>query len=327
MARRAPRRLIQTGWALAALLASACSCTEPGASREAPAPPEGRDPPAAPRDPRVPPGFTLPLPEGATVRYGEATADRATVLVTTDEDAQATLRWAREMLEARGLEVRRREGERDRGPGASRAAIDGREGERVVASAIVERGAAEVTRLYLTQRLERGAPFHAPEEPREWRRVERPPLPAVPGPSEPACNAAVMGACEAWAAAGGPDALDCALDHRTACGRIAEPGPAARGAEDARARLADALRAHAIVGSAGARAFTLGQLRVELLAARANLVRAAAAGAPDAALAALIAAVEAEGVTIDVDTAFWFTPEGSVEGSAESAEIPPAFGP
>lgn len=63
------------------------------------------------------------------------------------------------------------------------------------------------------------------------------------------------------------------------------------------------------MGSRGARRETAAQLRVELLAARASLVRAAAAGAQAPELAALIAATEAGPVRVEVDTASWFARE------------------
>lgn len=318
MDHRAARALI----ALATLTATSCHCGDEQFDLPETPPPEPPTTPEVAGDPRIPPGFDLPIPEGATVRYGEATRERAVVLATTDAAPEAVLREVRTALEARGLVVR------DRAPGAQRPlgrfrrAIEARAGDAIAASAIVERGAAEITRVHLTQRVEGRRSFHAPEEPREWRAIDRGPLPALPGSSETRCNAAMTAACEAWAASGGPDAIDCALDHRNACGHLAEASGLSGYADDARERLAAALRAHARVGSRRARAWTLGQLRVELLAAKANLVRAAAGGAAAPALADLVAAVEAEGVRVDADTSAWFAADGDAPAEIPGGLVP-----
>lgn len=210
-----------TGVILGALLMGACTC---GESFDLPeAPPTEPAPPVASGDPRVPSGFDLTWPEDATVRYGEASLERATVLVTTEAEPAAVLRFAREQLEGRGWSVRARAGEAPAGVGVFREAIEAFEGDEPRASAIVERGAAPVTRLHLSRSSSRAVAFHAPDEPREWRAVRRAPLPAPPGPTEPACNQALMRMCEALQAAGGPDALDCALDRRAACVRSSSP--------------------------------------------------------------------------------------------------------
>lgn len=273
-----------------------------------------------PRNPRVPPDFDLALPEGAVVRYGESDAERATVLVTVDSPPDRAVSDARAAFEARGWSVRVRASERARPPARWREVLDAHAADAPVASAVVERGAAGLTRIHFSQRLEGGEPFHAPEEPREWRTVDRPPIPAVPGESEPACVEAMRALCGELAEAGGPDAIDCAMDHRNACSRISEPASVARFVPDAEARLRDALRAHDSVGSRGARHWTLAQLRVELLLAKANLARAAEIDEDATDLAVLVAATEAEGVTVTADTSAWFA-------RAANREIAPVAAP
>lgn len=300
MGERAPLVLI-------VLALGGCTC-----GVEPPRPPQPEEiAPDIVRDARVPPGFDLALPEGAVVRYGESNADRATVLVTVDSAPERAVSVAREAFEARGWSVRARASERTRPPARYREVLDALASGEPAASAVVERGAAEVTRVHLSQRLEHGEVFHAPDEPREWRAVTRPPLPAPPAEPVPACVEQIRALCELLAEAGGPAAIDCAMDHRNACGRVYDAHFLARAVPDAAARLLDALRAHDSVGSRGARGETLAQLHVELLLAKANLSRAAEVGADTigaetAELARLIVATEAEGVSVEADPSTWF---------------------
>ncbi len=303
--------LSAVGLTLTALLASRAWT---GDEFDLPEPPRSETAQEPPTRPRVPPGFDLALPVDATVRYGESTGSRATVLYTTEAPAERALTFARDQLEVRGWTVRERDGS-SRPPGPFREALDAfDEGERPTGSAVIERGAAEITRVHLSLRLVDGEPFHAPDEPRAWRVVSDAPLPARPGATDPDCMRWLRRLCVEQERVGGPPGVDCVMDHRAACGYAAEPGYVARSLRDAERRLMAASRAHAIVGSRRARAQTLAQLRVELLGARACLARAARVGGESATLAALVAAMGAEGVVVDADTAGWFTrPPGDTE--------------
>lgn len=260
-------------------------------------------------DPRVPPGFGLAFPEGAMVRYGESGPGRATVLVTLVSSPDEVIAEARRAFEARGWSVRVRMSERSRPPARWREVLDALDGSQPVASASVERGVAEVTRLHLSERRSDAEAFHSPAEPSEWREVSRAPLPAFPGEGEPACIEAMATLCGVLDEAGGADAIDCAMDHRNACVRFTELASIERAVHDARLRLEDAWTAYDSVGSVGARAETLAQLHIELLLAKANLARAAAVEHVAVELAVLVAMSEAEGVTIDVDVSRWFDPD------------------
>jgi hypothetical protein len=269
-------------------------------------PPEPTAAPA-PRDPRIPPGFDLPLPREAVARYGQSSAERASLLVTTERDPAEVLDELSRAWAERGWRVEPRAEAHARPPGRWRDAVDAFEAgsSRRVASAVVSRGCAGITRVLLEQPLEDGAPFHAAPEPRAWRRIDRPPLPAPPGTPSRECAAAIRRACEALAAAGGPDALDCALDHRGVCVPTDAAPYLERAVEDAEARLRAALEAHDRVGSRGARAETAAQVALELLAAKANAMRAPDGGA----LATPIGEAEAEGHAVDVapdEMAGWF---------------------
>jgi len=277
----------------------------------------------APRDPRVPPDFDLTLPPDSVVRYGESNASRATVLYTTDAPAELALTRARDLLEARGWTIRVRDGS-SRPPALWREAIDALDGARPMGSAVVERGGAEITRVHLSLSLEAGTPFHAPDEPREWRRVDRPPLPARPGGADQDCMRALRTVCADQAEVGGPAAVECAMDHRGSCGFADDVGFVGRVAADAEGRLLAALEAHARVGSRAARAQTQAQLRVELLGARASLARAnnfegVGETSPSVTLAVLVAQTEAEGTTLEVDTSAWFHTEEDSEIQADDA--------
>lgn len=292
-----------------ALALSGCTCGGDDAFDlpRAPGPvAEPREEPS-PRDPRVPPDFDLRLPEQCVVRYGESNAERGVVLCTTERTVAEVARWVERAWTARGWDV----SERSMGPAEGirehPERLDAREDGEIVATAVIAREVVDFTRLHLTRRLDDGRPFHAPDEPREWMQIERAPLPALPGESETRCNAAVRRECGAWHEAGGPDPLDCALDHRAPCGRTTDAAYLARAVEDAEARLRAAHGAYNRVGSRGARAWTRAQLRVELVGARANLARAAAADGVDTTdLAFLVAATRAYELWTDDQTDDWF---------------------
>jgi len=174
---RSTTRLIALGLALAG-----CTCGDDDFDLPEPEGVPAPAPEIAPRDPRLPPDFDLPVPEHGVVRYGESNADRANVLVTTDRPVAEVARWVEGAWTERGWSVSRRSmGPPDSELRVHPEVIDASDSGETVATAVIAREAADITRVQLIERLEGGRPFHAPEEPREWMEVERAPLPALPG--------------------------------------------------------------------------------------------------------------------------------------------------
>jgi hypothetical protein len=192
------------------------------------------------------------------------------------------------------------------------------------ASATIERGPSGLTRVSLSQRRPDGPSFSSPVEPRAWRVVSRPPLPAPPGQAVAGCAAAIRRACEAWNSAGGADALDCAMDHRGVCVPTDDEAYLRRSLEDARERLVAAHRAHDSVATEGARAETEAQLRLERLAAETVAYRAMTQHIAPELVAPLLEVVEQTWSSVrDVRPSEWFPSPAATEGEAPSdAPIP-----
>ncbi len=303
----------------------ACS-GEADRSAPAPSPPSTR----APADGMaLPPGFDLPLPEGAVVRHSQARAGRAQVTLTTETAADEVVAFYTHAFEQRRLRVEPQLDFRAREPGHHREvlrAVASGDERMPTASASIERGPSGLTRVSLSQRRAPAPSFDSELEPRAWRVIRRPPVPAPPGQPVTDCTAAIRRACEGWSNAGGPDALDCAMDHRGVCVLSEDEAYLRRSVEDARERLLAAHRAHDSVATEGARAETEAQLRLERLAADAVAFRAMSRDVDFALVGPLLELIQQTRVRVpDARPVEWFRRPGETQDDTPPAppgEIP-----